>query len=198
MHALAPADDAFLAGYDDDPVAAAITKRPPAPKFFRFGINQMGQLYQYGETPQSPQRVFTDPDEGLEFLGVHDIKAAERAGAQRKLYLDVTLGSPHPLHLFVLSLPVFNASPDSSSWAVRTLLGSLTVACNMLDMCSLSGKIFTRRGTRANFVDLYAYGNPTGEALARVTAEAIDGDRHSFEIAVNRLRRALNLEPQFP
>ena len=198
MSALVHTDEDFLARFEEDPVGAAITRRPPAPKFSRLGINQMGQLYEYGDRPGIPKRVFTDPDDGLEFLGIYDVKVAERAGDQRKAYLDVTFGSLHPVHLYVLSLPVFNASPDCSSWAVRTLLGSLTVACSMLDLRAMSGKLFTRRGTRANFVDLYAYGSPTGEALARITANAIDGDRHSFEIAVNNLRRALDLEPQFP
>ena len=198
MSALVTTDEDFLARFEEDPLGAAITKLPPAPKFCRLGINQMGQLYEYGERPGIPKRVFTDPEDGLEFLGIHDIKAVERAGEQRKTYLDVTFGSLHPVYLYVLSLPVFNASPDCSSWAVRTLLGSLTLSCKLLDLRAMSGKLFTRRGTRANFVDLYAYGSPTGEALARITADAIDGDRHSFEIAVNNLRRALDLEPQFP
>jgi hypothetical protein len=204
MSALVTTDEDFLARFEEDPVGAAITKRPPAPKFSRLGINQMGQLYEYGERPGIPKRVFTDPEDGLEFLGIHDIKVAERAGDRRKPYLDVTFGSLHPVHLYVLSLPVFNASPDCSSWPVRTLLGSLTLSCKLLDLRAMSGKLFTRRGTKpnakgyvANFVDLYAYGSPTGEALARITADAIDSDRHSFEIAVNNLRRALDLEPQF-
>lgn len=198
MKSLAPVDDAFLAAFDEeDPTASFITKRPPAPKFFRYGINQMGQLYEYGDTPQAPKQVFTDPDMGLAFLGILDIKVAERGGALRKLYLDTTFGSPHPYHLLTLSLPVFNSSPDSSSWAVRSLLGALTVADKMLDMRAMAGKLFSRRGLRANFVDLYADGTPTGEAPARIIADAIDGDRHAFEITVNHLRRALDLEPQF-
>lgn len=206
MQSSAPANDFSLATYDEnDPTASFIVERPPAPKFFRYGINQVGQLYEYGDTPQTPKQVFTDPNKGLGFLGVHDIKVAERAGIRRKPYLDVTFGSPHPFHMIVLSLPVCSYDPERVSMPVRSLLGSLTVADRLLDMRAMAGTIFSRRGTKpnaegyvANFVDLYAYGSPTGEALARITAQPVDRDRHSFEIAVNHLRRALDLEPQFP
>lgn len=204
MSALVPSDDAFCLGELDDPVAAAITKRPPEPKFFRFGINQLGQLYEYGESPARPKRVLSEPDDGLSFLGIHEIRACERAGDLRKLYLDVTLGSPHPYHLFVLSLPVFNTSPDRSSWPVRTLLGSLATADRMLDMRAMAGTIYARRGTKpnayghvANFIDLFVHGEQAGEALARLASEAIEPDRHTLEVTVDRLRRSLDLEPQF-
>ena len=205
MNALVPVEDPFCLDDIDDPLAAAITKRPPDAKFIRLGINQVGQLYEYGESHATPKRVLSAPDDGLNFLGVHDIKACERAGDRRKLYLDVTLGSPHPYHLFVLSLPVFNSNPDRSSWPVRTLLGSLATADRMLDMRAMAGTICARRGTKpnayghvANFIDLFVYGEQGGEAPARVSSEAIDPDRHTLEVTVDRLRRSLHLEPQFP
>jgi hypothetical protein len=204
MHSLAPSDDAFLAVDVDDIVSGFISKRPPEPKFFRFGINQVGQLYEYGETHANPKRVLSDPSDGLNFMGVHDIKTCERAGDRRKLYLDVTLGSPDPYHLLVISLPVFNSDPDRSSWPVRTLLGSLAMADRMLDMRAMAGTICARRGTKpnayghvANFIDLFVYGEQGGEAAARVSSDAIDPDRHSLEITVDRLRRSLDLQPQF-
>jgi len=204
MSSLAPTEDAFLLDDCDDPVAAAITKRPPEPKFFRFGINQVGQLYEYGESHAQPKRVLDGTGDGLTFLGVHDIRACERAGDRRKLYLDVTIGSPHPYHLFVLSLPVFNSNPDRSSWPVRTLLGSLAVADRMLDMRAMAGAICARRGTKpnayghvANFIDLFVHSDPAGEAQARIASDAIDPDRHTLEVTVDRLRRSLDLEPQF-
>lgn len=204
MHSLAPTDDAFLLDPCEDPAAHIITKRPPEPKFFRFGINQVGQLYEYGETHAKPKRVLDGADDGLAFLGVHEIAACERAGDKRKLYLDVTLGSPHPYYLFVLSLPVFNNDPDRSSWPVRTLLGSLATADRMLDMRALAGTICARRGTKpnayghvANFIDLFVQSDPAGEAQARIAAEAIEPDRHTLEITVDRLRRSLDLQPQF-
>jgi hypothetical protein len=204
MNALAPIDDPFCLEDIDDPLAAAITKRPPNTKFIRLGINQVGQLYEYGESHATPKRVLSSPDDGLNFLGVHDIKAFERQGDRRKLYLDVTLGSPHPYHIFVLSLPVFNCKPDRSSWPVRTLLGSLATADRMLDMRAMAGTICARRGTKpnayghvANFIDLFVYGELGGEAPARVSSQAIDPDRHTLEVTVDRLRRSLDLEPQF-
>lgn len=204
MHSLAASDDDFLLDAIDDPVAAAITKRPPEPKFFRFGINQVGQLYEYGDSHARPKRVLDGADDGLTFLGVHDIRTCERAGELRKLYLDVTVGSPHPYYLFVLSLPVFNSDPDRSSWPVRTLLGALAMADRMLDMRAMAGTICARRGTKpnayghvANFIDLFVYGDRGGEAPARVSSDAIDPDRHSLEVTVDRLRRSLDLKPQF-
>lgn len=204
MSALATTDDTFLLADIDDPVASFISKRPPEPKFFRFGINQVGQLYEYGDTHAKPKRVLSDPSDGLDFMGVHDIRACERAGDLRKLYLDVTLGSPHPYHLIVVSLPVFNSNPDRSSWPVRTLLGSLAMADRMLDMSAMAGTICARRGTKpnayghvANFIDLFVYGERGGEAPARVSSDAIEPDRHTLEVTVDRLRRSLDLEPQF-
>lgn len=204
MHSLATTDDDFCLDLIDDPVAAAITKRPPEPKFFRFGINQFGQLYEYGDSHARPKRVLDGADDGLTFLGVHDIRTCERAGELRKLYLDVTVGSPHPYYLFVLSLPVFNSDPDRSSWPVRTLLGALAMADRMLDMRAMAGTICARRGTKpnayghvANFIDLFVYGDRGGEAPARVSSDAIDPDRHSLEVTVDRLRRSLDLKPQF-
>ena len=204
MHSLATTDDDLCLDLIDDPVAAAITKRPPEPKFFRFGINQVGQLYEYGESHSRPKRILDGEDAGLTFLGVHDIRACERAGDRRKLYLDVTVGSPHPYYLFVLSLPVFNSNPDRSSWPVRTLLGALAMADRMLDMRAMAGTICARRGTKpnayghvANFIDLFVYGDRGGEAPARVSSDAIDPDRHSLEVTVDRLRRSLDLKPQF-
>lgn len=204
MHSLAATDDDFLLDAIDDPVGAAITKRPPEPKFFRFGINQVGQLYEYGDSHARPKRVLDGADDGLTFLGVHDIRTCERAGELRKLYLDVTVGSPHPYYLFVLSLPVFNSDPDRSSWPVRTLLGALAMADRMLDMRAMAGTICARRGTKpnayghvANFIDLFVYGDRGGEAPARVSSDAIDPDRHSLEVTVDRLRRSLDLKPQF-
>lgn len=204
MRSLAPADTAFALDDIDDPVVQAITKRPPEPKFFRFGINQVGQLYEYGETHAKPKRVLDGADDGLAFLGVHEIAACERAGDKRKLYLDVTLGSPHPYYLFVLSLPVFNTDPDRSSWPVRTLLGSLATADRMLDMRAMAGTICARRGTKpnayghvANFIDLFVQADQSGEAMARIASDAIEPDRHTLEITVDRLRRSLDLQPQF-
>ena len=204
MSSLAPPDDAFIPDPCDDPVAHILTRRPQEPKFFRFGINQVGQLFEYGESHAQPKRVLDGKDDGLAFLGIHDIRTCERAGERRKLYLDVTLGSPHPYYLFVLSLPIFNSDPDRSSWPVRTLLGSLATADRMLDMRALAGTICARRGTKpnayghvANFIDLFVQTSPADEAQARIASEAIDPDRHTLEITVDRLRRSLDLAPQF-
>lgn len=187
----------------DDPLEAAIISRPPDQKFIRLGINQGGQLYEYGETAHQPKRTLQQ-DEALSFFGLHEIAVFERAGERRKLYLDVTLGSPHPYHLFVLSLPIFNVDPNRCSWPVRSLLGALAEADKMLDMRTMAGTICARRGTKpnvhghvANFIDLFLVDATAGSEPAHLRSEAISPDRHSLEITVDRLRRSLDLEPQF-
>lgn len=203
MHSLAAPDDIDLFDDNDDPVGGAITKLQPKPKFFRFGINQIGQLYEYGDAYATPKRVIA-ADEGLSFRNLYDIRTCERGGNKRKLYLDVTIGAPHPYYIFVLSLPVSSYRPDHSSWPVRTLLGSLATADKMLDMRTMAGTICARRGTKpnadgyvANFIDLFVSSEQTGEALARIASDAIEPDRHSLEITVDSLRRSLDLEPQY-
>jgi len=194
MSSLVPTDDAFIASCDDesfDPVVPA----PPQPKFSRFGINQLGQLYEYGPVAAQPKRVLDPVKDRLAFRGILDISLRERAGEKRKVYLDLTCGTGHPYFLTVLSLPCFN-SPDHCSWPVRSLLGSLSEADKVLDLRTMSGKISARRGTKpnalghvANFIDLFL-----GDDSLPLLAPAMDPDRHSLETTVGRLRRALQLE----
>jgi hypothetical protein len=198
MHALAPSDEAFELDHLDDDYSTPIVKRPPRPKFSRYGINQLGQLYEYGETYAQPKRVLEGNDL-LPFAGIHNIALTERAGDRRKVYLDLTLGTPHPYFLNVVSLPCFNNSPDHASWPVRSLVSSLTEADKVLDLCAMTGKIGARRGTNpnpsgflANFIDLFV-----GDDRSPLLAPSIDPDRQTLEITVDRLRRSLELPPQF-
>jgi len=196
MAALVPTDDAFrLTHLDDDfdPIAPL----PPRPKFRRYGINQLGQLYEYGDTPATPKRIL-DSSSGLPFQGILDLALRERAGERRKLYLDTTLATRHPYVIAILALPCFNSSPDRCSWPIRSLLGALTEAYKTLDLHTMAGTISSRRGTKpnsqgfvANFVDLWIEGDPLP-----LLAPAIDPDRHSLETTVNRLRRAMQFEHQ--
>lgn len=196
--------DCTLANTLDSGTDPCIVHRPLTPTFRRFGINQAGQLYEYGENYATPKRVLDGEGEGLAFLGIHDLCVRQRGGVKDKSYLDLAVGSLHPYFVTVLSLPIFNSGNDRSSWPVRTLLGSLTVANEMLDMRAMAGTICARRGTKpnangyvANFIDLFVQGDPAGEAQARVASAAIDPDRHTLEITVDRLRRSLDFEPQF-
>lgn len=196
MHALAPTDDAFALTHLDDEHFSPIEPRPPQPKFSRYGINQLGQLYEYGDTPTQPKRILNH-EETLGFVGIHNLALMERAGERRKLYLDLTLGTAHPYFLATLSLPCFNSNPGRSSWPVRSLLGSLIEADKVLDVRAMSGKIGARRGTKpnpsgfvANFIDLFL------DDGLQLRAPAIDPDRHTLEVTVDRLRRSLELSPQ--
>jgi hypothetical protein len=199
MHALAPTDEAFELSDLDDDTFSPIVQRPPRPKFIRYGINQLGQLYEYGETHAQPKRVLGEEDL-LAFAGIHNIALAERAGDRRKVYLDLTAGTQHPYHLSVVSLPCFNNSPDRASWPVRSLLSSLAEADKVLDLRAMAGKIGARRGTKANpsgflanFIDLFIGDDPWP-----LLATAIEPDRQTLEITVERLRRSLELPPQSP
>jgi len=196
MAALVPTDDAFrLTHLDDDfdPIAPL----PPRPKFRRYGINQLGQLYEYGDTPATPKRIL-DSNSGLPFQGILDLALRERAGERRKLYLDLTVGTRHPYFLSVVSLPCFSSNPDRASWPVRSLVGSLAEADKVLDLRATAGRIGARRGTKANssgflanFIDLFIGDDPWP-----LLSPAIDPDRHTLEVTVDRLRRSLELPPQ--
>lgn len=196
MHALVPTDTATAVDYDDDSFAL-IGRKPPQPKFQRFGIDLIGRLYEYGDTPGLPQRVLTYEDT-LNFCAIHDLALIQRGGDRSKTYLDLTINSPDPYTIFVLSLPCFNSGADRPSWPVRSLLGSLAEADKLLDLRAMTGKIGSRRGTKANaqghkanFIVLYL---DDGSLLK---APSLEPDRHTLEVTVERLRRSLAFSPQF-
>lgn len=195
----------FLALADTaDPIAAAICKRPPEPTTTAFGINATGQLYIYGPTPQAPQQIL-DPDEGLQYLGILDGQLRHYAGRD---YFVLRLQSMVPLAHYSLRLPAYGSRNPTSGdattqWSVRSALGALLAAARSVDLRATPGKLCARRGTggssgfSANFIDLFLPTGPEGQA-ERVYADAIGPTRHDLEIAVNQLRRALDLDPQFP
>lgn len=177
-----------------DPIDAAIVPRPPSPELTFFGINQVGHLYVYGDTPATPKRTL-QYHEGIAFTGIRDCSVVHRATRD---YLQLVLLAPIPNALYVLALPcggVENrAGVLSTQWPVRSLLGGL-VGCGV-DLTATAGILTARRGTTANFIDLYLAPG-IGEEPQQVFAPAIDGDRNALEIAVNQVRRSLTLEPQF-
>ena len=188
--------------YPFDPLEAALV---PAPKqeTFWFGIDQQGHLYAYGEAYGSPRRVL-DESTGLAFHALLDCQLSKRAGRE---YLDLRLQSPVPNCVFMLALPcqgsVKGDGSISTQWSVRSLLGALCEA--VLDLPDRPGILTARRGTggasnyKANFIDLFLAATDEPDSTFRqVFADAIDGDRNSLEIAVNQVRRALDLDPQFP
>lgn len=177
-----------------DPVEAAIVLRPPSPEITFFGINQVGHLYVYGDTPATPKRIL-QYHEGIAFMAVRDCSVVHRATRD---YLQLVLMAPIPNALYALCLPCGGTENRtgviSVQWPVRSLLGGL-LGCG-LDLNATAGILTARRGTTANFIDLYLAPG-LGEEPQQVFAPAIDGDRNALEIAVNAVRRALTLEPQF-
>jgi hypothetical protein len=195
MSSLVPRNPSALAHLACD--ADGIAARPPETQIHRYGINQIGQLYKYGQTATQPERVLSQ-DDAIVFLGLRDCSVHQR----KREYLDLEFYSEVPHLLRVVSLPCY-ATP--LPWHIRTILGSLTHCAARLDMHDTPGKISARRGTGgsnpdriANFLDLYLLTDTAQDCpFERVYADAIGGTRDDLEIAVNNLRRALDLEPQF-
>jgi hypothetical protein len=185
-----------------DPLEAALVPAPRQETFW-FGIDQQGRLYAYGESYGTPRRVIEEAT-GLAFHALLDCQISERAGRE---YLELRLLSPVPNCTFVLALPcqgsIKGDGSVSTQWSVRSLMGALCEAAYRLP--DTAGILTARRGTggasglKANFIDLFlANSEQPDSPIRQVFADAIDGDRNSLEIAVNQVRRALDLLPQFP
>jgi len=180
----------------DDP---CICKRPPSLERRLYGINQIGELYEYGETAAKPKRVLA-ADDGLIYVQLLGAAIAQRAGRD---YLELTLQSPVPLLLLSLNLPCYS---NPTQWHVRSLLGAMLQASACIDLSATAGKLLAKLGTggksgrTANFMELFLDAGDHYDPeirWRRIDAKAIEGDRDSLEIAVNHLRRALGHEPQF-
>lgn len=191
-----------------DPIEAGICPVPRA-ETFRFGINQHGQIYAYGDSSESPARVLQE-SEGLRFSGILDCIIVQRSTRMGdRDYLDLRLIAPLPAITWVLSLPCHGSKRNDGStgtqWSVRSLLGALVSdPTATLDLRATAGILTARRGTGgasgypANFIELHLDTGvgPDGD-FEHIYAKAIEGDRNSLEISVNQVRRALGLEPQF-
>lgn len=202
-------DSTAIAIASHDPLEAAICS-VPRPETFFFGINQHGQIYAYGDTPESPLRVL-DGAEGLQFAGILDCRVSPRTTRLgERDYLDLRMLAPVPGVFWILSLPCHGSQKSdgtiSTQWSVRSLLGALVSDdASSVDLRATAGIVSAKRGSGgsggfpANFIDLHLDGGigPDGD-FQHVFAESIQGDRNSLEIAVNQIRRALGLDPQFP
>lgn len=203
-----PIDTTAITLAHHDPIEAGICPVPRA-ETFRFGINQHGQIYAYGDSPESPARVLQE-SEGLRFSGVLDCCIVKRMTKKgERDYLDLHLVAPLPSITWVLSLPCHgsmrNDGTVGTQWSVCSLLGALVSELpSTLDLRATAGILTARRGTGgasgypANFIELHLDTGvgPDGD-YEIIYAKAIEGDRNSLEISVNQVRRALGLEPQF-
>lgn len=174
---------------------AWVVPAAPEPEQTVVGINAEGKLYIYGETAQTPGPVVP-----AVYGCITNIAITQRGGGSRyglRDYLDLRLLAPIPGTGFLLRLPCKGAPHPTSGerrtpWSVRSLLGALFE----LDLTATAVKLQTRRGNETTFFRVIPH-TPDGIELPELRAEAIGPSRHDLEIAVNRIRANLNLQPAF-
>ena len=152
------------------------------------GINQLGELYLYGPTPSEPGPI-VPALMGLvcDCLITQHGEAGGRGGNNWQAgrdHLTLRLLPPDPTVQNVLRLPA-----KRGQWSYRSLLGALVT----LDLQATAVKIEARRGREANFLRV----STDAAGLQVVTAPAIGPDRADLEIAVDRIRRNLGLDPLY-
>lgn len=163
---------------------AGIVPASPLTEYFSVGISLDGEFYLYSQSATSDERQQVPALAGL----VIDVAVNPYGDPQSKHgvrdYLDVHIAAtPHTV--YVLRLPC-----HLSQWSYRSLLGCLLE----VDLSATAVKIEPKRGRNASFVRVSL--DPDG--LDQVIADSLGPDRDDLEIAVNRLRHSLGLEPQFP
>lgn len=146
------------------------------------GISQDGELYLYAETPGGERQQVPALAGLVVDIQVNTYGATSTYGARD--YLDVSLAAT-PADIYVLRLPC-----HQGQWSYRSLLGCLLD----VDVSATAVKIEPRRGRETTFLRVSL--DPSG--AEQVIADAIGPDRADLEIAVNRIRQNLDLEPQFP
>lgn len=168
----------------------------PEPDISVVGIDKLGTLYIYGDTPATPgPRV---PALSGVLIDVTTIKLGKNSRFGPRDYLDFYLAAPIPNSRVLLRLPC-GLSPNLHTgvpqmpWAVRSLLSALTT----LDLQETAIKLQTTRGNQdATFFRVIPY-TPDGHELPEIRAESIGGGRDDLEIAVNRLLSLLGRPPLF-
>jgi hypothetical protein len=173
-HALAPVPD--LPG---------LAPRSPDVTTHVIGISQDGELYLYGDSPSAPGPIVP----AIVAMRILDVvvvtRGVEGSRYGQRDYLDVRLLTDVPSVQYILRLPTQNGQ-----WSYRSLLGALMT----LDLAATALKIEPRRGKVATFLQV----SLDPEGINRVNAPAIGPDRDDLEVAVDRCRALLGLEPQFP
>ena len=175
---------------------AWIVPSTPEPEITAVGISADGDLYIYGDTPQTPGPIVPALIASLVDITISQHGAGSKHGLRD--YLELRMATPLPDTQIVLRLPCKGAvSPStgltSTPWSVRSLLGALL----SLDAPDMAVKLQTKRGTSATFFRVFPY-DADGNELPEVRAEAIGSSRDDLEIAVDAIRRRLGLRPLFP
>lgn len=183
------------AGADSDALPSWAAPATPQRTYTTIGISAEGDLYVYGDTaskrgPVVPALV------GL----VIDIQISRHGLGSRygeRDYLELHLQGPIPGEVAILRLPCQSRNgqgvfTDQSPWTVRTLLGALL----MVDVQTLAVKLQAKRGNSANFIQVFPF-DQDGNELPEVRSDALAPGRADLETAIDTVRSALNLPPQF-
>lgn len=150
-----------------------------------------GRFYFYGDTRASATAF--SPDANAFFGVVRDVRVAKCGNAGSvggtswqgdRDHLELLLDTPNPLLRYLLRLPAYQGQ-----WSYRSLLGALQA----VDLNAQAVKLEAKPGHTTTFIQVFL--DPEG--LQQVKAEAIGPDAADLQIAVDRLRRSLNLPPQF-
>jgi hypothetical protein len=163
------------------PETGIVPASPPI-TYNSVGISQTGELYLYADTPNG-ERQQVPALAGLVVDLTVDTYGANSAYGARD-YLSVHIAAT-PADIYVLRLPC-----HQGQWSYRSLLGCLLD----VDVSATAVKIEPKRGRETTFLRVSL--DPAG--VEQVIADAIGPDRDDLEIAVNRVRQNLDLEPQFP
>jgi len=162
------------------------------------GLNRDGELYIYGPTPAAPGPTLPSIVGLAVDLEVVQLAATDAAQGGRD-YLRLTLMTGLPGERLALQLPCNERiSPTTGQTTTPSHVRSLLSGLQRLDLVSEAFKLQTKRGTRA-YAGVFFRVIPirSGEELPEVITPILGRTRNDLEIAVNGLRQALGLPPQF-
>lgn len=165
----------------------------PQPEIHVYGVDKDSRLYRYGDSAAKPGPA-VEAICGLPFdLRVVTLGANSRYGERE--YLELRMLSPVPNTQCWLRLPCWRQNPAPNvkpfPWGARSLLSALLA----IDVSAVAVKLEAIRGSREGATLIRV--SLDAEGRQRVTADSIGPDREDFEGAVDRIRCALGLSPQF-
>ena len=167
----------------------------PEPSYTTVGIDADGQLYVYGDTPASPGPIVPAILGQVTGLTIEQHGEGSRYGLRP--YLAIYLATPVPGEIVNLRLPckesVGPAGEPSTPWSVRSLVGALLE----LDLHDTAVKLQTKRGREATFFRVIPH-DSYGTELPDIRAQGIGPRFGDLELAVDHLRKGLNLPPLTP
>lgn len=167
----------------------------PEPVWSNVFIDSEGQLYISGETSTNHGPIIPYVIGAITDISFKELGQNSRYGARP--YLQVYLMTPIPNQFAVLNLPckesIGPSGEPSTPWSVRSLVGHLAE----LDLRDTAVKLQTKRGTAATFFRVIPH-DTQGNQLPEVRGENIGPRFGDLELAVDHLRKGLNLPPLTP